>query len=76
MLDHLVKLARDLGGCTGQHYDERLSPNLSKMPPGELKSLTNAAAEVTRNASWFGRFNPMRLLRGRKVYGFPASSWR
>lgn len=73
LLGHLVEIAKALAACPANQHDTRLSPVLSALPPAELKGWTDIAAEMTGEASWLCRLNPMRFLRRRKLNAFLRS---
>jgi primosomal replication protein N'' len=70
LLESLEKVAETLGRLDERAHDSALFGVLSALPPGSLRTWFDTAARATAEASFWGRLNPGRWQRRRRLRVF------
>lgn len=69
----LTQIRDALSTCREADYDSSMSPSLSRVPVEKLQEVLALANEALVPASFFGKLNPFRAIRKRKLVQFLIS---
>lgn len=73
VITNLKRVRDSLFACRESDHDARISPALARVPTEKLVEIQTLATEALEPVGFFGRLNPFRALRKRRVRQFLVS---